>query len=129
MRVHCAGPYGDVAMSTEDKKRAAHQALVVRVLEGEGRTPREQRRAAFDNAEPGGPLQPLIGKVAERPARITDEDIAAVRASGRTEDEIFELVVCAAVGQATRQYEAALGALRRATVGKEAGEHATRDPQ
>jgi alkylhydroperoxidase/carboxymuconolactone decarboxylase family protein YurZ len=38
-----------------------------------------------------------------------------VRASGLTEDEVFELVVCAAVGQATRQYEAALAALQDAS--------------
>jgi alkylhydroperoxidase family enzyme len=53
----------------------------------------------------------LIGKVTEQPTQITDEDIAAVKASGLDEDQIFELVVCAAIGQATRQYESALGAL------------------
>jgi AhpD family alkylhydroperoxidase len=34
-------------------------------------------------------------------------------ASGLSEDQIFEIVVCAAVGQATRQYDAALAALER----------------
>jgi alkylhydroperoxidase/carboxymuconolactone decarboxylase family protein YurZ len=116
-------------MSTEDKKRAAQKAVVVRVLEGRGRAPRAQRRAAFDNAGLDEPLRTLIGKVAERPTQITDEDIAAVKAAGLTEDEIFELVVCAAVGQSTRQYETALGALADATTDKETSEHASRDPQ
>ena len=37
-----------------------------------------------------------------------------MKESGLTEDQIFELVVCAAVGQATRQYESALEALAAA---------------
>jgi hypothetical protein len=102
-------------MSTEDKKRAAQKALVIRVLEGDGTAPRDQRRAAFDNAGLSEPLHTLISKVAEQPAQITDQDIAAVKASGLAEDEVFELVVCAAVGQATRQYETALGALADTT--------------
>jgi hypothetical protein len=106
-------------MSTEDKKRTAHRALVKRVLEGDGRAPRDQRRAAFSNAELTAPLHTLINKVAEQPTQVTDQDIAVVKASGLAEDEIFELVVCAAVGQATRQYETALGALADATSDKE----------
>jgi hypothetical protein len=105
-------------MSNEDGKRAAHRALVARILEGDGRAPRDQRRAAFDNTGLGEPLRTLIDRVAERPTQITDEDIAAVKASGLAEDEVFELVVCAAVGQATRQYEAALRALAQAASGK-----------
>jgi len=60
-------------------------------------------------------LSSLIEKVALHPTRVTDDDIAAVVASGLSEDQVFELVVCAAVGQATRQYETALGALDAAT--------------
>jgi hypothetical protein len=36
-------------------------------------------------------------------------------ASGLSEDQIFEIVVCAAVGQATRQYDTAFAALEAAT--------------
>ncbi len=116
-------------MSTEDKKRAVHRAVVVRVLEGDGRASRVQRRAAFDNSGLGEPLHLLTNKVAERPTRITDEDVAAVKAPGLTEDQIFELVVCAAVGQATRQYASALGALAAAVTDNETSQHASRDPQ
>jgi len=93
---------------------AAYQALVKRVLEGEGTTSRAERRAAFDNALVGEPLRRLIGKVAERPTQISDEDFTAVTESGLSEDQIFELVVCAAIGQATRQYQSATGALAEA---------------
>jgi hypothetical protein len=37
-------------------------------------------------------------------------------ASGCTEDQVFELVICAAVGQSARLYEAGLAALAEATV-------------
>src|SRR3954468_22951694 len=92
----------------EDTKRAAHRALVDRVLNGEGRASAEQRARAFGNDGLSPPLDALIGKVADRPAQVTQEDLAAVKASGRTEDQLFELVVCAAVGQSARLYEAGL---------------------
>jgi alkylhydroperoxidase family enzyme len=53
----------------------------------------------------------LIDKVARHAHNVTDEDIAAALGSGVSENQIFELVVCSAVGQATRQYETALAAL------------------
>ena len=104
-------------MLAEDKKRAAHQAVVTRVLEGDGQAARATRRAAFENTGLAEPLRTLIDKVARQPTRITNEDIVAVKASGASEDEIFELVVCAAIGQAARQYETALEALAEAQTG------------
>jgi hypothetical protein len=100
----------------EDKKRAAHQALVDRVLNGEGRASAEQRARAFSNDGLSPPLNVLIGKVATRPAQVTDADFAAAKASGCSEDQLFELVICAAVGQSARLYEAGLAALAEATV-------------
>jgi hypothetical protein len=93
----------------------ARKRLVARLLEGPGEAPPAQRRAAFDAAGLAGPVSTLVEKVAKRAHSVTDDDVAAVRASGSSEDQIFELVVCAAVGQATRQYEAALAALDAAT--------------
>jgi len=97
-------------------KRRLHKAVVARVLEGAGRASHAQRRAAFDNdnVELAEPLWTLINKVARQPTQVTDEDVAVVKASGLSEDQIFELVVCAAIGQATRQYEAALEVLAEA---------------
>jgi alkylhydroperoxidase family enzyme len=106
----------------------ARKELVARILEGDGRTSRAQRRGAFDNTELPEPLARLIDKVAKQAYKVTDEDIAAARASGLTEDQIFELVVCAAIGQATRQYDAALAALEAATE-KERSNRASRDPR
>jgi alkylhydroperoxidase family enzyme len=97
--------------------RQARQAVIARILEGEGTTSRAQRRGAFDDAALPEPLGSLVEKVAKHAHDVTDDDIAAVRASGLSEDQIFEIVVCAAVGQATRQYELALAALDAATKG------------
>jgi alkylhydroperoxidase family enzyme len=105
----------------EDKKRAAHHALVDRVLNGEGRASAEQRARAFGNDGLPPPLNALIGKVATRPAQVTDADFAAAKASGCSEDQLFELVICAAVGRSARLYEAGLAALAEATVNGEAG--------
>jgi hypothetical protein len=92
----------------------ARKALIARILEGEGRASHAQRQAAFHNAGLPEPLTTLIDKVAKHAYKVTDKDIAAATASGLSEDQIFEIVVCAAVGQATRQYDAALAALEAA---------------
>jgi hypothetical protein len=93
----------------------ARAALVKRILEGEGRASQSERRAAFNNSRLTEPRSELVDKVARHAYRVTDEDIAAVRASGLSEDAIFEIVVCAAIGQSTRQYDTALAALEAAT--------------
>ena len=95
------------------------RALIARVLDGAGKAPNDLRRAAFDDAGLGEPTRTLIDKVAHHAYRVTDEDVDAVRAAGLSEDQIFELLVCAAIGQASRQYENALAALASATEGGE----------
>jgi len=105
----------------EDNKRAAHRALEDRILNGEGRASPEQRARAFGNAGLAPPLDGLLGKVATRPAQVTDADFAAARAAGVTEDELFELVICAAVGQSARLYNAGLAALADAVAAEEDG--------
>jgi hypothetical protein len=89
-----------------------HKAIVTRILEGEGMALPSQRQAAFDNTSLTGPLETLIDKVANSAYKVTDKDVEAVKASGISEDQIFELIVCAAVGSATRQYDKALALLQ-----------------
>ena len=108
-------------MLAEDKKRADYRALQDRVVNGEGRASPEQRARAFSNAGLSGPLDGLLGKVASMPTQVTDADFAAARAAGFSEDELFELVICAAVGQSARLYDAGLAALADAVAGEEDG--------
>jgi alkylhydroperoxidase family enzyme len=107
-------------VADEDKKRAAHEALVDRVLNGAGKASPEQRARAFSDAGVPAPLQALISKVATRPTQVTDADFAKAKAAGFSEDQLFELVIAAAVGQSTRLYEAGLAALAEATGAGEA---------
>jgi len=97
----------------------ARRALLARILDGEGRTPSTQRRAAFENSSSSmiEPLRSLIDKVASGASAVTDDDVADAVATGLSEDEVFELVVCAAVGEAERQYDAARTALEAALGG------------
>lgn len=96
----------------------ARKTLVRRILEGDGKAPSSVRRGAFDNISVALPLGALVDKVARHACWVTDEDINLARASGLIEDQVFEIAVCAAIGQATRQYDTALAALDAAT-GKE----------
>jgi hypothetical protein len=105
----------------------ARKALVTRILEGDGMASHAQRRAAFANRDLAEPLSTLINKVAGHAYKVTEEDIAAAMASGLSEDQIFELVVCAAIGQATRQHDTARAALEAATEKEKRSEHAPRD--
>ena len=107
-------------MPAEDKKRAAYRALEDRILNGEGSASPGQRACAFGNSGLPPPLDGLVSKVATRPTLVTDADFAAARAAGSSEDELFELVICAAVGQSGRLYDAGLAALADAVAGEEA---------
>jgi len=92
-----------------------HTSLVARVLEGEGQASREIRRAAFENKGLAEPIGKFVEKVAHNARMVTDGDIGTLRKAGLSEDQIYEVVVCAAIGQATRQYQDALAALSAAT--------------
>jgi len=97
-----------------------------RIFEGDETASHVQRCAAFDNAALVEPLRTPIDKVAKYASTITDDDIAVASASDFSEDQIFELVVCAAIGQAAPKYETALAALEAAT---ETNEHAPLNPR
>jgi hypothetical protein len=92
------------------------EIAVTRALKGPGSAHPEARLAAFENQVTDAAVRPLVDKIARRAWTVTDADVAAAKAAGLSEDEIFELTVCAAYGQATRQLEAALAALDEATV-------------
>lgn len=95
-----------------------HSALFAAVrraiLDGNGKTSGEERRRAYAGEGTAGAVGSYVRMVQEQAARITDEDVAAVRAAGLDDDHIFELTVAAAVGQASRQYDAAVTALDEA---------------
>jgi hypothetical protein len=92
------------------------EAVVERAVHGPGAASREARRAAFDNAGVDTRARDLVDTVARHAWKVTDADVAATMGAGLSEDEIFELAVCAALGHSTRQLRAALAALDAATL-------------
>lgn len=81
------------------------------ILDGAGTSTGEARQRAYDGDGAPGAVAAYVRKVKEAAYEITDEDVAALRAEGLDDDQIFELTVAAAMGQASRQYDAAVAAL------------------
>ena len=100
--------------ASQDRKRAAYQALADRILAGPGTASAAQRASAFASAGIAPAVDALLTKVANRPTHITDADYAAATATGFSEDQLFELVIAAAVGRSARMYDAGLAALAEA---------------
>ncbi len=97
-----------------DAARRFRETVVRAVLQGPGRASADARRAAFDNARVPAGARALLDKVARCAWKVTDEDVVAAKAAGLSDDEIYELVVSAALGQSTRQLESAHAALAAA---------------
>jgi hypothetical protein len=57
-------------------------------------------------------LRSYLSKVREASYRITDADFDALHTAGRSDEEIFELTIAAALGAALRSRDAGLRALR-----------------
>lgn len=78
-----------------------------------------EARAAQLSGRPAGqreilppPLDTFVEKVARFAYKVTDEDFEALKRAGYSEDAIFEITVCAAVGAGAARFERALQALR-----------------
>lgn len=84
-------------------------------MNGPGRASPELRAGAFRAADLPPALHALVEKVVTRPAEITDADFDAATAAGFSEDQLFELLACAAVGRSARLYDAGPAALAEAT--------------
>jgi hypothetical protein len=93
------------------KVNELRRQVIERVVDGAGTADRAARRAAFDNRDVDPRAAALIAKVSANAWEVTGNDVAAAKAAGLTEDQVFELSVCAAIGQATRQLDAALTAV------------------
>ena len=80
-------------------------------LSPKGELSQELRRAAAQNQGLPPAMAPVVDKIARHAYRVTDEDIASLKAAGYSEDQIYEMVVSAAVGRAYSMAEKALAVL------------------
>jgi alkylhydroperoxidase family enzyme len=92
-------------------KKALMNVFEQRILNGPGLAAPELRAKAFEGEGLPEPLTALVDKVAKGSFHVTDEDLAAALRAGFSEDQLFELVICAAVGESSRLYRAGLAAL------------------
>jgi hypothetical protein len=94
-----------------DKFAAQRELLEATVMRHPATVPAADRlRAATDPDALGGARGRYCGQVARDATRVTDADVAALRAEGLGDVEVFEYTVAAAVGHAKKQLEAALAA-------------------
>src|SRR5579859_5556095 len=103
-----------MSLPPDRDKQALVKAIEQRILSGPGMAPPELRAKAFEDSDLAEPLATLVAKVGRRSFQVTDGDFAAAVAAGFTEDQLFELVICAAVGESSRLYHAGLAALAEA---------------
>ena len=87
--------------------------LTAAVLESRGETPPELRRAiaAHRMSDVPAALRSYVEKVSQHAYKVSDDDIAALKRAGYSEDQIFEVTAAAAVGAALARMEKGLSAL------------------
>ena len=106
-------------------RHAANMELLIEaVLTSPGETEPAIRHAVADQAagvsertttkwgEVPSDLVGYVSKVALHAYRITDEDIEALLTVGYSEDAIFEITLCAALGAGLARWERGLAALQ-----------------
>ncbi len=97
----------------DDRHRSLWNAVEQSVLRADGKTPSSLRQAAAVRGELPAHLAALIDKIHRHAYRVTDEDLASLRAH-YSEDELFEIIIAAAFGAASARLQAGLRALEDA---------------
>lgn len=97
-----------------DRHRSLFQAVRGAVLESDGKLDRDTRLAAAEGRALPGEVGELARKVRDEAASIEDADVARALAAGRSEDELFELILASSLGAAEHR----LAAARRAMGGR-----------
>ena len=100
-------------MVVSDPHAALRDRTLQTVLDGPGETDSALRRAAAEGRGLPAELQQLVEKIHTHAYRVTDEDIARLQAN-YSDDQLFEIVVSAALGASRRRLDAGLQALRDA---------------
>ena len=101
-----------MAMMT-DPHAALRDRVMRLVLDGQGEADPGLRHAAADGQGVPADLQVLVEKIHAHAYKVTDDDIARLQAA-YSEDQLFEVIVSAALGASRRRLEAGLQALRDA---------------
>jgi alkylhydroperoxidase family enzyme len=87
--------------------------LLERLLSQAGRLEPALRRAAATGGELPAPLRAWVDKVVRHAWTCVDDDVAALKAVGYDEDQIYEVTIAAAMGAATSRMERGLALVRK----------------
>ena len=99
-------------MSTDPYTALRNQVLDT-VLRGRGESDPSVRSAAADGSGVPADLQTLVAKIHAHAYRVTDEDVARAQAK-YGDDQMFEIIVSAALGASRNRLNAGLAALDKA---------------
>lgn len=104
------------------KFAAKLQELERRLLDRPGTLDPALRRVLGTGGDPPAPLASYVEKVRLHAYKVTDQDIADLRAAGYSEDQIFELTVATAYGAARLRLDRGMAAAGDSGTAAEAGE-------
>lgn len=105
-------PWDDFRIIAKDRHADRLAALRAAVFEADALTDQADRAAAADGGELSAELASFLTRVREASYRLTDADVAGLRAAGHTEEELFELTIAAALGAALHRLDVGLDAMR-----------------
>ena len=94
----------------KDPHATLRDQVLERVLDGAGDTEKALRHAAADRTRVPPELQPLIDKIHDHAYQVTDEDLAQLQKK-YSDDQLFEIIVSAALGASRKRLLAGLAAL------------------
>ena len=100
-------------MTHAETVAALGDALLSRVLDGPAATTPALRQAAAGGADVPADLEALVRKIHRHAYKVTDDDIRALQPT-HSDDELFEVIVSAAVGAARERLRIGLGAIEEA---------------
>jgi len=98
----------------QDPNAKLRDEILDQVLGGPAQTEPPLRKAAANGNGLPADLQRLVEKIQAHAYKVTDSDIARLRSS-RSDDELFEVIVSAALGASSKRLFAGLRALEDAT--------------
>ena len=96
-----------------EKRRGWFTSILRNVCQLRGHLAPEIRQAALDGGQLPPDLAPLAAKIRQNAWKVTDDDIAAAKRAGYSEDQLFELTVATALGASRQRLDVVLGALQR----------------
>lgn len=98
---------------TADPHALLRDKVLDSVLRGAGQSDSAIRTAAADDRAVPADLKLLVDKIHDHAYKVTDEDVAQLQAK-YSDDQLFEVVVSAALGASRRRLLAGLEALDEA---------------